>query len=33
MCAHEGLQKTPSESIQDWLIGASDDEIIDVRTE
>jgi hypothetical protein len=33
MCALECLQKTLSERVKDWQIGASNYEIIDVRTE
>jgi len=32
ICALECLQKTLSERVKDWLIGASNYEIIDVRT-
>ena len=33
ICALECLQKTISESVKDWPIGASNYETIDVRTE
>ena len=33
ICALECLQKTLSERVKDWLIGASNYKIIDVRTE